>query len=139
MNSSLTWALGPNAYDSSSSASQKGTINGESVTNILKLGKSSAGGSATVTIPSGVTKIGFYAVAWKGASAVLKCTAGSESKDYNLAANTGATGNPPYTITVTGSDYFTFDVPSGATSLTIATEGTSNCRALIFGVNPVTE
>ena len=139
LNSSLTWALGSNAYDSSSSASQKGTINGESVTNILKLGKSTAGGSATVTIPSGVTKIGFYAVAWKGASAVLKCTAGSESKDYNLAANTGATGNPPYTITVAGSDYYTFDVPAGATSLVFATEGTSNCRVLIFGVNPVTE
>ena len=139
LNSTLTWTLGTNAYDSSSSASQKGTVNGESVTNILKLGKSSAGGSATVTIPSGVTKVGFYAVGWKGTTAVLKCTAGSESKSYELKANDGATGNPAYTVTVTASDYYTFDVPAGATSLVLATEGTSNCRVMIFGVNPVIE
>lgn len=139
LNSSLTWALGTNAYDKTYQTPQVATVNGESVTNVLKLGKSSAGGSATVTIPSGVTKVGFYAVAWKGASATLKCTAGSESKSYNLAANAGATGNPSYTMTVTGSDYYTFDVPEGATSFEFATEGTSNCRVLIFGVNPVTE
>ena len=139
LNSTLTWTLGENSYDNTSTTPQKGTINGESVTNLLKLGKSSAGGSATVAIPSGVTKVGFYALGWKGTSAVLKCTAGSESKSYNLKAYDTVTGNPPYTITVTGSDYYTFDVPSGATSLVFATEGTSNCRVLIFGINPVTE
>ena len=139
LNSSLTWTLGDNSYDNTFTTPQTGIVNGESVTNVLKLGKSSAGGSATVAIPSGVTKVGFYAVGWKGTSAVLKCTAGSESKSYNLKAYDTVTGNPPYKITVTGADYYTFDVPAGATSFVFATEGTSNCRVLIFGVNPVTE
>ena len=138
--SSLTWTLGANAYDNTSASNaQTAVVNGVDVDNVLKLGKSSAGGSATVAIPSGVTKIGFYAVGWKGNTVALKCTAGSESKTYDLVANAGATGNPKYTITVTSADYYTFDVPAGATVIVFATEGTSNCRAIIIGLNPVTE
>ena len=138
--SELTWTLGTNAYDNTSSTAQKAVVNGVMVENLLKLGKSSAGGSATITIPEGTAKVGFYAVAWKGNSAtVLTCKAGSASTQLNLRANDGATGNPDptYEITVTDENYYTVEIPSGVTSLTVETSGTSNCRAILIGIKAV--
>ena len=130
--SELTWTLGANSYD------QNGTVNGTTVGHILKLGKTSEGGSATVAIPEGTTKVGFYAVGWKGSSnTTLKVTVRGLSETFTLAPNSGATGNPPYaSITLTESDYFSVDV-TGATSMTMETTGTSNCRALIFALKPI--
>ena len=139
VNSSLTWTLGTNAYDNTYTTPQTAVVNGVEVTNVLKLGKSSAGGSATVAIPSGVTKVGFVALAWKGNSTVLTCKSGDVTKEYALRTDDTVTGNPPYTINATGEDYYIFDLPEGATEMTFETTGTSNCRAVIFGVNPVTE
>ena len=138
--SELTWTLGTNAYDNTSPTPQKAVVNGVMVENILKLGKSSAGGSATITVPEGTAKVGFYAVAWKGNSAtVLTCKAGSDSTPLNLRANDGATGNPDptYEITVTDEDYYTVEIPSGVTSLTVETSGSSNCRAILIGIKAV--
>ena len=128
----LTWTLGTNSYD------QNGTVNGTTVGHILKLGKTSEGGSATVAIPEGTTKVGFYAVGWNGSSnTTLKVTVGGQAETFTLATNSGATGNPPYaSITLTESDYFSVDV-TGATSMTMETTGTSNCRALIFALKPI--
>lgn len=138
--SELTWTLGSNAYDATSSTSQKATVNGVDVDNVLKLGKSKEGGSAKVSVPAGTAKVGFYAVAWNGSSNTsLSCTAGSNVTTLKPAANSGAAGNPEprYNITVTQSDYYTVDIPSGVTELTLATTGTSNCRAIIFGLKAV--
>ena len=128
----LTWTLGTNSYD------QNGTVNGTTVGHILKLGKTSEGGSATVAIPEGTTTVGFYAVGWNGSSnTTLKVTVRGLSETFTLAPNSGATGNPPYaSITLTESDYFSVDV-TGATSMTMETTGTSNCRALIFALKPI--
>ena len=138
----LTWTLGTAAYDKSSSGTtaQSATVNGVAVSNLLKLGKSSAGGTATVNIPAGTTKVGFYACAWSNNNAtVLTCNVGGQDVALNLKANSGATGNPPYTLTLTESDYYTVDIPSGVTAMTVSTTGTSNCRALLIGIKAVTE
>ena len=138
--SELTWTLGANAYDVTSQTPQKAIVNGVMVENLLKLGKSSAGGDATVSIPSGTTKIGFYAVGWnKSNGTVLTCEAGSITEDLTLAANAGAVGNPDptYEITVTDSDYFTVNIPSGTQSVVLKTTGKENCRAVIFGLKAV--
>lgn len=138
--SELTWTLGSNAYDVTSSTPQKAVINGEMVENILKLGKSSAGGDATVSIPSGTTKVGFYAVGWnKSNGTVLTCEAGGTTENLTLTANTGASGNPDptYEITVTDSDYFTVSIPSGTKNLVLKTTGKENCRAVIFGLKAI--
>jgi hypothetical protein len=138
--SELTWTLGANAYDVTSQTPQKAIVNGVMVENLLKLGKSSAGGDATVSIPSGTTKIGFYAVGWnKSNGTVLTCVAGSSTENLTLAANTGAVGNPDptYEITVTDSDYFTVTIPSGTQSVVLKTTGKENCRAVIFGLKAV--
>ena len=137
--STLSWKLGSNAYDKTSSTAQTATVNGDYVSNVLKLGKSSAGGSATVTIPEGTTKIGFYAIGWKGNTVTLNCKVGDQATSLSIAANDGATGNPKYTITVSDSDYYKLDVPAGVTSMEFSTSGSSNCRAIIFGLKAIKE
>lgn len=140
LQSSLTWTLGTNAADNTATKPHQGTVNGVEVTNILRFGSNKDGGSATVAIPTGVTKVGFVALAWKDHTTVLTCKSGDVSKDYQLRTEATVTGTPPYTITATGDDYYVFDLPEGATEMTFETSsGNSNCRAIIFGVNPVTE
>ena len=117
--SSITWTLGSSAYN------QDATVNGEAVS-VLKLGTSSKAGDATLTIPEGVTKIGFYAVAWKGLS-TADIDFGGET--VTVSGNEGATGNPVYTISVTDDDYYEIEVSEG--DLTI----TSAKRVIIFGIN----
>ena len=140
--SELTWTLGTAAYDKTSTgnSSQNAVVNGVTVSNLLKLGKSSAGGTATINIPAGTAKVGFYACAWSNNNAtVLTCNVGGQDVALNLKANSGATGNPTYTLTLTEADYYTVDIPSGVTTMTVSTTGTSNCRALIIGLKAITE
>lgn len=124
--SSITWTLGSSAYDKTTSSSQTATINGKSVDNLLKLGTSSKAGEATLSIPAGTTKIGFYAVGWKGSSNnELKVG----DKTVTVAGNDGASGNPPYTMTVSDSDYYTVEVSAGDVKITC------DKRVIIFGIN----
>lgn len=104
------------------------TFNGEAASGV-KLGTSSAAGyftSQAVGV-TGAKKLSFYAVAWKGKSATIYVrvnNGGSVSTaSVDLAANDGATGNPPFTITVTDSDYYTFDLTdlTEASTVTIST------------------
>lgn len=125
--SSISWILGTNAYDNTSDKNaQTAIINGKEVNNLLKLGTSKAAGDAQLVIPSGTTKIGFYAVGWKGSSGnVLKIG----GKNVSVAANAGAQGNPEYTLTVSDNDYYEVEVESGKVSISC------DKRVLIFGIN----
>lgn len=123
--SSIEWTFeeGSSAYD------QTAVINDEEVEHVLKLGTSSKAGTATLTIPDGVTKIGFYAVAWKGqATADIDF----DGETVTVSGNDGATGNPTYTITVSDDDYYEIEVTEGELTITSAK------RVIIFGINPVT-
>lgn len=124
--SSIEWAFesGDSAYD------QTAVINDEEVEHVLKLGTSSKAGTATLTIPDGVTKIGFYAVAWKGLSTA---DIDFDGETVTVSGNEGATGNAPYTITVNDDDYYEIEVSAGSLTVTAAK------RVIIFGINPVTE
>lgn len=123
------------------------TFNGEAASGV-KLGTSSAAGyftSQAVGV-TGAKKLSFYAVAWKGKSATIYVrvnNGGSVSTaSVDLAANDGATGNPPFTITVTDSDYYTFDLTdlTEASTVTISTSAdfdtasSSAPRAVIAGI-----
>lgn len=120
-NSSITWTLGNSAYNNAA------TINGESVASVLKLGTSSKAGDATLTIPGGVSRIGFYAVAWKGSTSA-DITFNGETV-ATASANDGATGNAPFTITVTDDDYYEVEVSAGEIVVSSAK------RVIIFGIN----
>lgn len=140
----ITWTLGTNAYDNTSTGTntQSATVNGVSVKNLLKLGTSSKVGDATLHVPAGTTKLGFYCVAWKGKTAKVKFSAGgTELATINPAANVGATGNAPYTaLDVADSDYFEIDMPSmSATDIKVETLDPSNGRVLFVGLKAIVE
>ena len=123
------------------------TFNGMEASGV-KLGTSSKSGyftSQAVGV-TGSKKLSFYAVAWKGKSATLYVRVnggGSVTSDGTaLVANDGATNNPPFTITVSDSDYYTLDVTGLTASSTItfstspnfAKESSSAPRAVVAGI-----
>ena len=134
----ITWTLGANAYDNTSTGTntQTATVNGVSVKNLLKLGTGSKVGDATLHVPAGTAKLGFYCVAWKGKTAQVKFSVGgTEITTINPAANVGATGNAPYTaLNVADSDYYEVEVPAGATDIKVETLDASNGRVLFVGL-----
>lgn len=123
------------------------TFNGEQASGV-KLGTSSKSGyftSQAVGV-TGSKKLSFYAVAWKGKSATLyvRVNGGGSvtSNGTALTANDGATSNPPFTITVSDSDYYTLDVTGLTASSTITfstspnftNESSSAPRAVVAGI-----
>jgi len=123
------------------------TFNGMEASGV-KLGTGSKSGyftSQAVGV-TGSKKLSFYAVAWKGKSATLyvRVNGGGSvtSNGTALTANDGATGNPPFTITVSDSDYYTLDVTGLTASSTItfstspnfANESSSAPRAVVAGI-----
>lgn len=120
----LAYTLGANAYDNGMA-----TINGVEDCKTLKIGTAKAAGSFTLTMPAG--KHTFYAVAWKGtASADVTFSNGDAVvKTVTVKGNTGATGNAPYTISVTDADKYEIELAQDAT-ITV----TSDKRIVFFGI-----
>ena len=120
----LAYTLGTNANDNGMA-----TINGVEDCKTLKIGTAKAAGTFTLTMPAG--KHTFYAVAWKGtASADVTFSNGSEVvKTVTVKGNTGATGNAPYTISVTDADKYEIELAQDAT-ITV----TSDKRIIFFGI-----
>ena len=123
------------------------TFNGEQASGV-KLGTSKKSGyftSQAVGV-AGSKKLSFYAVAWKGKSATLyvRVNGGGSvtSNGTALTANDGATSDPPFTITVSDSDYYTLDVTGLTASSTITfstspnftNESSSAPRAVVAGI-----
>ena len=140
----ITWTLGANAYDNTSTGTntQTATVNGVAVKNLLKLGTGSKVGDATLHVPAGTAKIGFYCVAWKGKKAQVKFSVnGTEITTINPAANVGATGNAPYTaLNVADSDYYEVEVSAAAaTDIKVETLDPSNGRALFVGLKAIAQ
>lgn len=138
----ITWTLGKYAYDNTSGGTslQTAVVNGVKVNNLLKLGKTSEVGDATIHIPAGTAKVSFYAMSWRDKPAQIKITMGGNSMTINPPANAGATGNPPYTITLAEdkSDYFEIDVPvADAVDVKVETVDTSAPRVVFIGLKAI--
>ncbi|MBO7256214.1 MAG: hypothetical protein J6V04_02675, partial [Bacteroidales bacterium] len=124
---------------------EKATVNGESGVSVLKLGTSSAIGKYTTkALPlTGDMTLSMYAVGWNGKNSKLTVTVnnggtinGATSVTIQPKANTGAANNSPYTITVTDSDYYTFDLEGVTESTTLTFSTVSGAtRVILFGVN----
>lgn len=140
--SNVKWKLGDNSYDGSSSGNSKqsAVVNGEEVSQVLKLGKAGkapAAGKATLTLPAGTTKVSFYGFSWKGTKATLVASVGeTKVASKELTANTGATGNSPYKITVTSADLLTIELPSKlATDTDVEITTAAAARVVLFAIN----
>lgn len=138
--SNVKWTLGANSYDGSSSgySKQSAVVNGEEVSQVLKLGKKDEAGKATLTLPAGTTKVTFYGFSWnKTKAATLVATIGDkEVAKKELAVNTDVAGNAPYNITVKDSDLLTIELPSKlATDTNVEITTTAAARVLLFAIN----
>lgn len=112
-------------------------MNGVANVATLKFGTSKVYGEGTITLPAGTTRVTYYAVAWKENPSKLEFSVdGTVVATQAIAANDGATGNSPYTITVTDSDKYTVSLSSALTAETKVTVKTveTGYRAIIFGV-----
>lgn len=135
--SNVTWTKGTNAYDNTNEGNTNvsGTVNGEKVVKWLKLGKSAAGGDATVNVPAGTKTLSFYAVAWKGKTATLKVEMnGTTLFSEKPAANATATGNSPFSLTVAENDKYTITFESALTAATGLKFSTDSERCIVVGI-----
>ena len=145
LTSNVVWTIDENLK----SYSQKATVNGTADVDVLKMGTSSVTGTATVAIPAGTKKIGFYGVAWKGKKGTLVASAeiaGGTFFTQEMVSNDGASNNSPYTITASDeTDYYEFDLeaalgmalPMDATVTLSTAEGAT--RVIVWGLNCYTE
>jgi hypothetical protein len=130
------WTLGTNAYDNTSGSNkQTATINGVDYSNLLKLGASSKGGTATFTIPAGTTRLTYSAIAWKGKNVSLTFTIGDNRFVQKLIANVTATGNPKYNITSTDNDNYILEITVDTD--TVVTVNSGSERALLWDLKAV--
>lgn len=108
----VKYSLGASAYDDGVA-----TVNETADVKTIKIGTSSKAGDFSVEIPSDCSTLTFYAVAWKGATdAVVEIYDGDTVvASQSVAANDGATGNSPYTLSVTDADKYSLNVPAGKT------------------------
>lgn len=132
--SNVTMTAGTSCYDDNVL-----NVNGENGVANLKFGTSKKYGDGTVVIPAGTKTVTFYSIAWKGADASLKVTAGGKEYTFDVKANDGAAGNAPYNVTVTDSDKYTITLDSALSAAVTAKvetyEGNNKgYRAFIFGV-----
>lgn len=137
--SNVKWTLGANSYDGSSSgySKQSAVVNGEEVSQVLKLGKKDDVGKATLTLPAGTTKVTFYGFSWKGTKATLVASVGeTKVASKELSSNTGVSGNSPYKITVTSADLQTIELPSKlATDTNVEITTAAAARIVLFAIN----
>ncbi len=134
----ITWTLGANSYDNTSSGNTA-VVNGVAVSNLLKLGKTDANGSATLHVPAGTAKVGFYGLGWKGSKST-DVTFEFEGQTLTKAfkGNDGVTGNKGFTITLAsdGSDYFEIPVTSsGAVDMKVS----ASARVIFIGLKAIAE
>ena len=120
----LPCTMGANAYNDG-----KATINGVKDVLTVKIGTAKKPGSFTVTMPAG--KHTFYAVTWKGAGTADVTFSNGETlvKTVTVKENEGATGNAPFTLTVTDADKYEIEVAE-ETTFTV----TSDKRVIFFGI-----
>jgi hypothetical protein len=113
-------------------------VNGVKDVFTLKLGTSKNYGEAKITLPKGTTKVKYYAVAWTGTKAKLEFSVGGTvAGTQEVAGNTGATGNGPYTMTISDTDLYTFTLPAALeadTDVTVKTIADGKQRAILFGI-----
>ena len=137
--SNVKWTLGANAYDATSAGNSKqsAVVNGEEVSQVLKLGKKDDVGKATLTLPAGTTKVTFYGFSWKGTKATLVASVGeTKVASKELSSNTGVAGNSPYKITVTSADLQTIELPSKlATDTNVEISTAAAARVVLFAIN----
>lgn len=114
------------------------TINSTNYT-AMRAGTGKAGGSLNFEVPVGTTIIHLHICGWTGESTTptVSTSVGTISQLNNITEDKGMTGNSPFTLAGTASDYYqTLSLSGITTKATITfTVAGKNQRICVFGVN----
>ena len=105
-----------------------------------KLGKSNAGGSASITAPAGTKYIHLHVAAWKAKSPGFTYTVGSGTAQTitGITSNDGISNNSPFTFSGDASStnyYKVITLSSALTEATSITFASTSERVVFWGVN----
>lgn len=110
------------------------TVNEKSA---IKVGTSSKGGDMTINVASGATRVRFYAAAWNGVTGLsLNITPATNvnTTSVNLTADTGVSGNSPFTLAGTESTYlFEIDLKNVTADTTLKLTSSTTKRFVVWG------
>ncbi len=110
------------------------TVNEKSA---IKVGTSSKGGDMTITVPAGATSLEFYAAAWSGVTGLsLNITPATNVNptSVSLTADTGISGNSPFTLSGTESSYkFTIALSNVTAETTLKLTSSAAKRFVVWG------
>lgn len=104
----------------------------------MKVGTSKKGGSMSVTVPAGTTKLHIHAVGWKDKSSTFAISGATVSPaSLTLSSDNGIANNPPFTLVGDAKNYYYELSLSDITTETTITFTSVNAspRFVIFGVN----
>lgn len=100
----------------------------------VKVGTSSKGGDMTITVPAGASKIRFYAAAWNGVEGLSLNITPAENvatASVSLTADTGVSGNTPFTLNGSEGNYL-FEINlSNVTAQTVFTLTSSIAKRFV--------
>lgn len=106
--------------------------------NGIKAGTSSVAGAIVVTVPANTKYLHMHVAGWNGESVTLKVTPTGYSDNISLTANSGISGNTPFTFSGDASSTNYYKVITFSSALTASTELTftasSGKRFVVWGV-----
>ena len=111
------------------------TVNNQTA---IKVGTSSKGGDMSVTVPAGTTTLHVHAAAWNGVNGLSLNISGATSSptSISLTADSGISGNSPFTLNGNPEDfYFEIALSNITTVTTIKFTSSSAKRFAVWGVN----
>ena len=104
----------------------------------IKAGTTSAAGAMLITVPSGTKYLHLHLAGWNGETVTLGVTPTGYSDDISLTANSGISGNSPFTFSGDPSTDDYYKVITFASALTADTDLTftakSGKRFVVWGV-----
>ena len=104
----------------------------------IKVGTSSKGGDMSVTVPAGTTTLHVHAAAWNGVTGLSLNISGATSSptSISLTADSGISGNSPFTLNGNPEDfYFEIALSNIITETTIKFTSSIAKRFAVWGVN----
>lgn len=104
----------------------------------IKVGTSSKGGDLTVTVPAGTTKLHLHAAAWNGVTGLSLNISGANVSPASIAltADSGISGNSPFTLAGNPEDfYFVLELSNITADTDITFTSSIAKRFVVWGVN----
>ena len=129
-----------NATMTPGTKAEAATVNGDEA---VKVGTSNNSGDMTIAIPKGAIMVSFYAAAWNAKAGSINLTIGSgtiSSETLDLTADSGISGNSPFTLNGNAEDYkFTLNLSNVTSDTTLTLSSGTATRFVVWGATVCTQ